>query len=70
MPHPEELRERSDEDLEALAGDLRAEIFNARFQKYTEQLEKTSTLGERRRELARVLTILRERELGIEHAKR
>ena len=70
MAHTTELREQSNEALEELAGNLRAEIFNARFQKYTEQLEKTSTMSERRRELARVLTILRERELGIEHAKR
>ena len=70
MAHTTELREQSNEALEELAAALGAEIFNARFQKYTEQLEKTSTMSERRRELARVLTILRERELGIEHAKR
>jgi len=70
MAHPEELREHSTEELEEMADNLRAEVFNARFEKYTEQLEKTSVLKTKRRALARVLTILRERDLEIEHAKR
>jgi large subunit ribosomal protein L29 len=68
MAHPAELREKQTAELAELATTLRAEVFNARFQKYAEQLEKTSTLREKRRELARVLTILRERELGSEDA--
>ena len=62
MPRAAEFRERSDEELQEIVENLRAEVFNARFQKYTEQIEKTSTLRNRRRDLARVLTIVRERE--------
>ena len=67
MEHASELRERSSEELIEIAENLRAELFNARFQKYTEQLEKTSQLRDNRRHLARVLTILGERDRGIEH---
>jgi large subunit ribosomal protein L29 len=56
-------RERNAQELAEIADNLRAEIFNARFQKHTEQLDNTSTLGSARRDLARVLTVLREREL-------
>lgn len=63
MAKASEYRERTDAELSEIAENLRAEIFNARFQKHTEQLEKTSTLGNKRRDLARVLTVLREREL-------
>lgn len=63
MARSAELRERSNEDLKDLADGLRAEIFNARFQRHTEQLEKTSELTNKKRDLARVLTIIRQREL-------
>ena len=62
-----ELRERSGEELREMADNLRAEVFNLRFQKHTEQLERTSVLKEKRRDLARVLTILRESELELSH---
>ena len=63
MASASEDRERNAQELAEIADNLRAEIFNARFQKHTEQLDKTSTLGAARRDLARVLTVLREREL-------
>ncbi len=63
MASASEYRERNAQELAEIADNLRAEIFNARFQKHTEQLDKTSTLGSARRDLARVLTVLREREL-------
>jgi len=63
MASASEYRERNAQELAEIADNLRAEIFNARFQKHTEQLDKTSTLGAARRDLARVLTVLREREL-------
>jgi large subunit ribosomal protein L29 len=68
MEKASELRERSGEELREMAGNLRAEVFNLRFQKHTEQLEKTSLLREKRRDLAKVLTILRESELELTHA--
>jgi large subunit ribosomal protein L29 len=60
-----ELRERSVEELQDMERNLRAEVFNLRFQRYTEQLENTSSVKNKRRDLARVITILRERELGL-----
>lgn len=61
MARASEYRERSDEELREIADNLRAEIFNARFQRYTEQLDQTSLLKTKRRDLARVLTVLGER---------
>jgi large subunit ribosomal protein L29 len=63
MAKASEFREQTDAELSEVADTLRAEIFNARFQKHTEQLEKTSSLSHKRRDLARVLTVLRERDL-------
>lgn len=67
MARPSELRERTTEELSEMVENLRAEILTVRFEKHTEQLENTSGVGLKRRDLARVLTILRERELGVEH---
>lgn len=59
-----ELREMSVEELQAKEGELRQELFNLRFQHATRQLENTARMTQARREMARVLTVLRERELG------
>ena len=59
-----ELREMSDEDLLVALDDKKVEIFNLRFQKASGQLEDTNQLRYAKRELARLLTILRERELA------
>ena len=56
-----ELRDLSVEELEAKAGEWRAELFNARIRKETGQLENTAKLGLLRRDIARAETILRER---------
>lgn len=58
-----ELRELSTEELAAKEGELRHELLNLRFQHATRQLENTSRMPQVRREVARVLTVLREREL-------
>ena len=63
MAKASELRDRSNEDLKEMVEGLKAEIFNARFQRHTEQLESTALLKEKKRDLARVLTILKERSL-------
>jgi large subunit ribosomal protein L29 len=44
-------------------GELRQELLNLRFQHATRQLENTARVPAVRREIARVLTLLREREL-------
>lgn len=59
-----ELREMSDVDLLKALDDKKVEIFHLRFQKASGQLEDTNQLRYAKRELARLLTILRERELA------
>lgn len=58
-----ELRERDDEGLEELERQLQDELFRLEMQHQTGQLQETSRLEETRRDIARVKTILREREL-------
>lgn len=62
----DELREFPDAELLARLDETREELFNLRFQHATGQLENYRTLGDIRRDLARIETVLRERELGIE----
>ena len=57
-----ELRELPNDDLAAKAGELRGELFNVRVKHATGQLENTAKLGSLRRELARVETVLREKQ--------
>ncbi len=59
-----ELRELTAEELRAREGELRQELFNLRFQHATRQLENTARMAQARKDMARVLTVLRERELG------
>ncbi|MDW7712085.1 MAG: 50S ribosomal protein L29 [Deferrisomatales bacterium] len=59
-----ELRQLSSEELRAKEAELRQELFNLRFQHATRQLENTARIPAAKREMARVLTVLRERELA------
>jgi large subunit ribosomal protein L29 len=60
-----ELHREEDENLrERLAG-LKTELFRLRFQAATGQLDKPARIREVRHDIARVETILRQRELGI-----
>jgi large subunit ribosomal protein L29 len=59
------LRGKSDEELVAELSKAKEELFNLRFQAATGQLESHGGLKATRREIARIYTILRERELGI-----
>ena len=61
----EELRQLSAEDLTSKVRELKEELFNLRFQAATGQLESHGRLSAVRKEIARVYTIIRERELGI-----
>jgi large subunit ribosomal protein L29 len=63
---PSELRERDDQGLEELEEQLKNELFQLEMQHQTGQLQETSQLEETRRDIARVKTILRERELEQE----
>ena len=59
-----EIRELSDQELQEKAQELKGELFNLRFQMATGQLENTTRPQAVRRSIARVLTIMRERELA------
>lgn len=63
-----ELRELSIEELRQKEQDLTAELFNLKFQHATGQLENTERLPQVRKDLARVKTILREREIAAKKA--
>ena len=60
-----ELRELTDEELIERLRESKEELFNLRFQVATGQLDNNRRLRTVRREIARVYTILRERELGL-----
>jgi large subunit ribosomal protein L29 len=60
-----ELRNLSQSDLADKLGEAKEELFNLRFQAATGQLESHGRLRTVRRDIARIYTVLRERELGI-----
>jgi large subunit ribosomal protein L29 len=60
-----ELRNMNQEELVAKLREAKEELFNLRFQGATGQLESHGRLRAVRRDIARIYTILRERELGI-----
>ncbi|MEO2057241.1 MAG: 50S ribosomal protein L29 [Thermoleophilia bacterium] len=61
-----ELRELSDDELAAKLEESREALFNLRFQLPTGALERTSEIGVRKREIAQILTVAREREIAKE----
>jgi large subunit ribosomal protein L29 len=60
-----ELRHLDDESLIEKLAEAKGELFNLRFQSATGQLESHGRLRAVRKDIARIYTILRERELGI-----
>jgi large subunit ribosomal protein L29 len=60
-----ELRELDDEDLTSRLREAKEELFNLRFQVATGQLDNNRRLQTVRRDIARIYTVMRERELGI-----
>ena len=61
----EELRASSSEELSSKLAEAKEELFNLRFQGATGQLESHGRLRAVRKEIARIYTVKRERELGI-----
>ncbi|MDH4230161.1 MAG: 50S ribosomal protein L29 [Nitrospirota bacterium] len=59
---PQELRKKDVAGLQAHEAELRKELFNLRFQAVTGGLSNPSRPGEVRREIARVLTLIKEKE--------
>jgi large subunit ribosomal protein L29 len=60
-----ELDEMNDTDLEARLREAKEELFNLRFQAATGQLESHGRLRTVKKDIARIYTVVRERELGI-----
>ncbi len=60
-----QLRVSTEEELHAKLAEAKAELFNLRFQGATGQLESHGRLRAVRKEIARIYTVMRERELGI-----
>ena len=63
-----ELREQSDESLVEKLREAKAELFNLRVQSATGQLDNHGRLQVIRKDIARIYTIMRERELGLSAA--
>jgi len=61
----QELRELSIPELKEKLSQLREELFNLRFQKSIHRLENPMRIRQVKRDIARVLTVLREKELNI-----
>ncbi|HET7481344.1 MAG TPA: 50S ribosomal protein L29 [Actinomycetota bacterium] len=59
-----ELRELPIEEIELKLTETREELFNLRFQNATGQLDNYKRIGELKRDVARIRTLLRERELA------
>jgi large subunit ribosomal protein L29 len=64
MATPSELRELSEDELETRLAETKEELFNLRFQNATGQLDNYRRLAQLRRDVARLNTIIRERELA------
>ncbi|MDQ1430814.1 MAG: large subunit ribosomal protein [Actinomycetota bacterium] len=59
-----ELRELNDTELEHRLGEAKEELFNLRFQNATGQLDNIARIPQVKREVARIETLLREREIA------
>ncbi|HEY3713511.1 MAG TPA: 50S ribosomal protein L29 [Jatrophihabitantaceae bacterium] len=62
---PAEFRELHEDELDTRLREAKEELFNLRFQMATGQLDNNRRLRAVRHEIARIYTILRERELGL-----
>jgi large subunit ribosomal protein L29 len=59
-----EIRERSDDELLQMKEDAETELFRARLQNAIHQLDSTGQLKAKRRDIARINTVLRERAIA------
>ena len=60
-----EVRELSADELRIKLSDLKAELFNLRFQNATRQLDNPMKIAVIKKDIAKVKTVLKEQELGI-----
>jgi large subunit ribosomal protein L29 len=68
MSKPAQLRETSDDQLEHLLRETQHNLFRLRLQSETERLEAPSEIIKAKREIARIMTILRLRQIDRENA--
>ncbi|MEX0979711.1 MAG: 50S ribosomal protein L29 [Gemmatimonadota bacterium] len=64
----EDIRELTDSQIEERMGELREELFKLRFRSATMELENPGLIQTIRKDIARMNTILRERELAAEQS--
>ncbi|MFV2071393.1 MAG: 50S ribosomal protein L29 [Thermoanaerobaculales bacterium] len=57
-----DVRDRSDDELRKTLGDLQEQLFKLRFQKSTGQIENPTKIREVRKDIARVLTVMNQRQ--------
>ncbi len=69
MTRPAELRDVDEDELATRLTEARQELFNLRFQHVTGQLDNYARLGQIRKDIARINTILREREIDAADAE-
>ena len=64
MPHAkaQSMKEMTADEIQHRVGELREELFNLRFRNSMRQLDNPLKIRESRREMARLLTVLREKE--------
>lgn len=60
-----ELRNKSVDELNKSVGDLKTELFNLRFQLATGELDNPMRINKVKKDIARIKTVIRERELRI-----
>jgi large subunit ribosomal protein L29 len=65
---PGELRNMDDDELERRLVESKQELFNLRFQHVTGQLDNYARLGQLKKDVARINTLLREREITAAEA--
>jgi large subunit ribosomal protein L29 len=68
MTKPSELRELNLDELDQRLAEAKQELFNLRFQVATGKQDNSSRLGHVRKEIARLATLLREREIEAAEA--
>jgi large subunit ribosomal protein L29 len=66
MSKPSDLRDQNDEQLDVLLKEVQTNLFRLRLQSETERLEAPSEIIKAKREVARIKTILRQREIERE----
>ena len=70
MATAQELRELQIQELEGRVGEIKRSIFDLKAKHNTGVLDSTADLGKARKDVARVLTVKREKELGLTRANK